>query len=49
MDTKTNSAHLGLIEQLKSQLLSNHFMLRYHHQEKDFFFPGVGFALEHHL
>jgi len=36
MDTKTDLAHLGLIEQLKSRLSSYDFIARYRQEEKDF-------------
>jgi len=36
MDTNTDLAHLGMIEQLKSLLFSNDFIVRYRQQEKDF-------------
>lgn len=36
MDTNTDLAHLGMIEQLKSRLFSNDFTARYRQQEKDF-------------
>ena len=36
MDTKTDLAHLGLMEHLKSRLFSNDFTNRYRQQAKDF-------------
>lgn len=36
MDTNTDLTHLGIIEQLKSRLLSNDFMVRHRLQGKDF-------------